>query len=79
MSCCYWYFQGFDGGDGVGICAIAELSNKLALEMNSKTETTRAMSKKRRTSDRPTVIAAFDISPQIPSDCLQPKFPAFRI
>ena len=33
MSCCYWYFQGFDGGDCVGICAIAEVSNKLALEM----------------------------------------------
>jgi len=25
-------------------------------------------------SDRPTVIAAFEISQQIPSNCLQPKF-----
>lgn len=52
MSSCYWYFQGFDGGDCVGICAIAEVSNKLALEINSKTETTRATIEKPRTIER---------------------------
>jgi hypothetical protein len=29
--------------------------------------------------DRGTMIAAFKISQQIPSDCLQPKFPAFLV
>ncbi|WP_333133141.1 MULTISPECIES: hypothetical protein [unclassified Microcoleus] len=44
-------------------------------EINSKTETTRAMIEKRRASDRGTVIAAFEISQPIPSDCLQIQSP----
>ncbi len=32
----------------IGTCAIAEVWNKLALEINSKTDTTKAMIKKRR-------------------------------
>jgi hypothetical protein len=39
---------GLEGIDCVETCAIAEVWNKLALELNSKTETTRAMIKKRR-------------------------------
>ncbi|MFB2922902.1 MULTISPECIES: hypothetical protein [Aerosakkonema] len=38
--------------DCVGICAIAQVWNKLALEMNSRTEMARAMMEKRKMSER---------------------------
>jgi hypothetical protein len=57
--------------------AIAEVWNKLALEINSRTETTRAMIKKRTMIERSrNNDCSLEISQHLSSDYLQPKFPS---